>query len=127
MQKLILRFFFLLAIMLGVLFFAHTFVLKALLIPFDKLLFLSSYLVNFIMVLFIYVVLVYLKDIRPELLGYAFMLGSGIKFIVFFLIFYRIFKADDIMDKIEFGSFFIPYGFCLIVEIFFLLKILKRV
>jgi hypothetical protein len=58
--------------------------------------------------------------------GFVFMAGSALKFLVFFLVFYPIYKADDEMQAVEFAAFFIPYSICLIAEVIYLSKQLNN-
>jgi len=58
--------------------------------------------------------------------GFVFMAGSALKFLVFFLVFYPIYKADDEMQAVEFTAFFIPYAVCLITEVIYLSKQLNN-
>ena len=54
------------------------------------------------------------------------MAGSGLKFLLFFLLFYPSYKADGNMSTLEFISFFIPYAICLILEVSYLSKELNN-
>lgn len=44
------------------------------------------------------------------------MLGSFVKFAVFLIWFYPIFKLDGHIDKLEFATFFVPYLVSLLFE-----------
>jgi len=84
-----------------------------------------SYLINGLLAIFIFSVLMILKKKYNDQLGFLYMLGSFVKFGAFFLIFYPIFKQDDIITKIEFGIFFVPYLISLLIETIDLIKILN--
>ena len=84
-----------------------------------------SYLINGLLAIFIFSVLMILKKKYNDQLGFLYMLGSFVKFGAFFLIFYPIFKQDDIITKIEFGLFFVPYLISLLIETIDLIKILN--
>lgn len=43
-------------------------------------------------------------------LGFLFMLGSGFKFVFFFVFFYPYFLQDGELTRVEFFTFFIPYS-----------------
>ena len=58
--------------------------------------------------------------------GFVFMAGSGLKFLVFFLVFYPNFKSDGKMQTLEFAAFFIPYLLCLVAEVAYLSKTLNN-
>lgn len=58
--------------------------------------------------------------------GFLFLGGSGVKFLVFFLIFYPAYQQDGLMATSEFAAFFVPYASCLILEVGFLSKQLNN-
>jgi F0F1-type ATP synthase assembly protein I len=58
--------------------------------------------------------------------GFIFLGGSGLKFLVFFLVFYPYYRQDGVMATSEFAAFFIPYATCLILEVIFLSKQLNN-
>ena len=84
-----------------------------------------SYLINGLLAIFIFSVLMILKKKYNDQLGFLYMLGSFVKFGAFFLVFYPLFKQDDIITKIEFGLFFVPYLISLLIETIDLIKILN--
>ncbi|MFN4233494.1 MAG: hypothetical protein ACK4IK_01675 [Bacteroidia bacterium] len=86
----------------------------------------SAYIVNALLAITIYVVINIIIKNKPEIAGFVFMGGSGIKFIFFFLFFYPAYKQDGQISKLEFLSFFIPYTICLITEVYFLIQRLKQ-
>ena len=59
-------------------------------------------------------------------LGFIFMTGSLIKFGIFFIVFYPGYKTDGDIQTLEFTSFFTPYAICLIIETYFLVKLLNQ-
>ena len=76
----------------------------------------SSYLLNYFLALVIVgLILFYIRKIKTYI-GFIFMLGSFLKFAVFFIWFYPTFKIDGNIDKLEFTSFFIPYLVSLLFE-----------
>jgi hypothetical protein len=85
-----------------------------------------SYLVNLVMAFGIYVAMYKLKEIQPNNLGFIFMMGSLVKFGLFFLFFFPVYKADGEMSSLEFSSFFIPYAVSLILETMTLSKLLNN-
>ncbi len=85
-----------------------------------------SYAVNFILAASIYVSLFFLRKRLKNQIGFLFMAGSLLKFVVFFLVFYPVYREDGQMDKLEFASFFIPYALGLVIETIFTAKMLKN-
>jgi len=67
-----------------------------------------------------------LKKKYKDQLGFFFIAGSFVKFVFFFVFFYPSFKVDGVINTQEFASFFIPYVLCLIIETFFMAKVLKK-
>ena len=94
----------------------HLFVLYLLEIPLFENMIVEAYLINFLLAFGIYVGMYKLKDTQPNNMGFIFMMGSLIKFGVFFLLFFPAYKSDGEMKALEFSSFFIPYATCLILE-----------
>lgn len=95
-----------------------------LLIPADLLL--LGYGLNFLLAIGLYTGLTYLASNQSPYLGFAFLFGSALKFIVYFLIFDPIFKRDGSLSAQEFFYFFIPYFSCLTVETIALVRLLNR-
>ena len=85
-----------------------------------------SYLVNFLLATAIFLALFGLRRRYKNHIGFLYMGGSLLKFLVFFLLFYPAYRADGIVSKSEFGAFFIPYLICLVMETVFTAKILLR-
>lgn len=86
----------------------------------------SAYLINYglaAMVLFLVE-----RNLKKESAktGFIFLAGSGLKFLVFFLVFYPTFNTDGTMDRQEFTTFFVPYLGCLILEVYYLSKQLNN-
>lgn len=85
----------------------------------------ASYIINFILAVFIYIVLYMRRIPQHDVLGFLFMAGSMLKFVIFFAVFSPWFKQDGDISKLEFASFFIPYAACLIYETKALSKLLN--
>ena len=85
-----------------------------------------SYAVNYVMALGIFLLLFYLKEKLSNAIGFLFMGGSLLKFLIFFLVFYPSYKSDGKMQGGEFAAFFIPYLLALIIETFFASKMLQK-
>ena len=86
----------------------------------------ASYIVNYCMALVIYVTLYKLRIKYLDLLGFIFMGGSFLKFAVFFIFFNPLFKENGNVSTVEAMSFLIPYLACLIIETFYLIKLLNN-
>jgi len=96
-------------------------------LEFDFTLVLLGYVINFAMALGIYSVLLYFSEKKNKNLGFLFMFGSTLKFVIYFLIFDPIFMLDRKLTKVEFFIFFVPYFTCLLVETFGLIKLLREI
>ena len=114
------------AILLGIVFFIHIGVLKTLSLPvFDHRIVLC-YLVNFALIIIVFGTLYLFKEKYKSQLGFLFLAGSFLKFIIFFIVFYPFFKMDNHISKLEFAAFFVPYSIGLILETFSLVKWLNK-
>ncbi len=85
-----------------------------------------SYMVNFLLAAGIFVFLYGLRKKYKNQIGFMYMGGSLLKFMVFFIVFYPDYRADGMVTRSEFGAFFVPYLLCLILETVFTAKILLR-
>ena len=84
------------------------------------------YVFNTVLAVLIYVVILRLKDRHSEKIGFVFLIGSGLKFLLFFLLLYPAFNADGELSSMEFASFFIPYTLNTVVENVVLVRQLRR-
>ena len=107
-------------------FLIHIGILNFLGLPFFENKIVLSYVINFLLAVIIFTVIYRLKETQKDNLGFLFIGGSFIKFLVFFLLFYPSFKADGNINKLEFSSFFIPYIICLVIETASLSKFLNK-
>jgi len=80
----------------------------------------APYLANFILALIITVLLYVLRVKQARNLGFMFMGSSFLKFAVFFMVFFPIYKLDGDVTRFEFAQFFVPYAISLTVETVFL-------
>ncbi len=85
-----------------------------------------SYSVNFLLATGIFVLLFLLRKKYKHQIGFIYMGGSLLKFLVFFLLFYPGYREDAMVTRSEFGAFFVPYLLCLLFETVFTAKILLR-
>jgi hypothetical protein len=86
----------------------------------------QAYIFNALAAVLILTFMLRLAQKSKDYLGFVFMGGSLLKFLVFFVFFYPVYKADDKIQALEFSSFFIPYLICLSFKSFVLLKSLNR-
>ena len=88
---------------------------------------LKSYVLNAIMALIVFFAIYIFRDKYRDLLGFFFLGGSLLKFTLFFIFLYPGFNQDGSLERLEFLVFFVPYGFALVLETFFLVKLLNTV
>ena len=119
MNKQLLNFHFLLFFILVISFFFHKYSIDNT----DRLLFL--YAINASIAIFVYWIVFLLRNNNKGYLGYYFLLGTFIKFFIFFIFVLPIFKEDNIVSRTEFFTFFIPYFLSLMVETKSLISLLN--
>lgn len=107
-------------------FFLHLGVLYTLNYPLFENHIVLSYVINLILVLKVFGILYLLRYKYKGQLGFLFLAGSIIKFAIFFIVFHPRFKADGVITKLEFASFFVPYLVGLILETVSLSKWLNK-
>jgi O-antigen ligase len=113
-------------LLLFVAFCIHILVLHAFSLPlFDNNVILS-YSINYVLIIAVFGFLYLMRNKYKSQLGFLFLAGSLLKFAVFFIVFYPIFKEDGQMSKLEFASFFAPYGMGLFLETLSLSKWLNK-
>ncbi len=81
-----------------------------------------SYLGNYFVSVFIFLIIILKKDSHTNLLGFFFLAGSLFKFLLFFLFLYPKFTADALISKNEITTFFIPYTISVVIELRYLIK-----
>ncbi|MCR9226428.1 MAG: DUF6168 family protein [Flavobacteriaceae bacterium] len=121
------RFVFLLLGGLTALFLAQSWVLEGRGHDPHSLHIIKSYMLNLIMALIIFFAIYIFRNKYRDLLGFFFLGGSLLKFALFFIFLYPSFIADGTLERLEFLVFFVPYGFALILETYFLVKLLNTV
>ena len=119
MNKQLLNFHILLFFILGISFFFH----KCSIDNTDHLPFL--YAINASIAILVYWIVFLLRNNNKGYLGYYFLLGTFIKFFIFFIFVLPIFKDDNIVSRTEFFTFFIPYFLSLMVETKSLISLLN--
>jgi len=111
---------------LGIVFAFHLAILHFLDFPLFENQLITSYSINGILAIIIFITLYKLRVKYLDLLGFIFMAGSFLKFGVYFIFFHPIFKQDEVVTTLEATSFLAPYLLCLIIETFYLIKMLNN-
>ncbi len=126
MKKTTFNFLLILAMVLAVVFSAHLFILNILKLPIfaDKIV--LSYTINYALAAIILIFIQSRFNKKSSHTGFIFLGGSGLKFLVFFLVFYPFYREDGTMATSEFAAFFVPYATCLVLEVAFLSKQLNN-
>ena len=92
---------------------------------FDSQHLILMYTINLLIASIVYWLVYLLRNTQKEYLGFYFLAGTFIKIVVFLLVILPLIKEDDVVSKVEFFSFFVPYTLSLIIEVFFLIDIIK--
>ena len=122
----LLRYLIVLVVMLGISFVLHAWVrARSGLVSIGDLL-VGSYLFNFFMAFAIVAGLYAVRFRMKQQIGFLFIGGSALKFLVFFLFFYPSFTADGSISRAEFSSFFVPYFLALATETYFTASMLQN-
>ncbi|MCB0467811.1 MAG: hypothetical protein KDC64_06315 [Aequorivita sp.] len=126
MKKATIKFLALLLLVILVAFAVHLFILQNMGLPIfaDKIV--LSYLLNYILAATILIFIQSKFNKKSSQTGFIFLAGSGLKFLVFFLVFYPFYREDGTMATSEFAAFFVPYAICLFLEVAFLSKQLNN-
>ncbi len=85
------------------------------------------YLTNAVLATLVFIGLLKYGEKQIDNLGYVFLVGSLLKFMVYLIVFRPFFNKDGATTKLEFLSFFIPYAIALVVEIYFITKVLNAI
>lgn len=125
MRKLILEFLGQTFLFSSIVFALHLFLLEKFELPLYDNQIVLAYLMNFLLAVVIFVGLCLLKRKYNDQIGFLFMVGSFLKFAMFFAFFYPAYKADGDLSRLEFFAFFTPYLVCLVSETFSLNKLLN--
>jgi hypothetical protein len=87
----------------------------------------ESYFLNAFVAIFLYFIINKLKEKFKNSIGFIFILGSLIKFLLFFALIYPSFKVDGKVSKPEFTAFFVPYFVSLFYETLAIIKLLNSI
>ena len=105
----------------------HLFVLNLYSKPLFDALIIEAYAVNILTATITYSILFYFREKRKNQLGFLFLGGRVLKFLVFFLVFNSSYKFDGQITPQEFFAFFTPYVLALIIEVFCLSKWMNKI
>ncbi len=119
MIKKILRFVVLLAVVLLVAFLLHSYFYKT-----YKTVLKASYLGNFLMTVFVFTLLNVASKRLFNQLGFLFLGGTFLKFILFFTVLKPYFNTVE-NQNVAFVLFFIPYTIASVLEVIYLIKLLN--
>lgn len=108
------------------LFWLHTFAINQLGLSVQDEHLRACYLFNTVIALVFLFFLFFVSKHDPTILGWVFLLSSGLKFLLFFALIYPSFQATGLSPNQDFLTFFIPYAAALTLEIYQLIKILNR-
>ncbi|MAY23831.1 MAG: hypothetical protein CMC74_13700 [Flavobacteriaceae bacterium] len=120
------RFLVILLLVLSIVFGIHLLLLAVMGQPLFAHRILAAYVINFLLALVVLFLVQRSLQKNSAQAGFVFMAGSGLKFVVFFIVFYPFYRANDAMETIEFTTFFTPYAICLILEVAYLSKQLNN-
>ena len=120
------RFLAALSLVLILVFAGHLLVLEFLDLPLFENLIIPAYLANYFLAIGIFLSLYLLRKKYSSELGFIFMGGSFVKFIIFFIFFYPVYRADGSPNALETTAFLVPYMTSLFIETYTLVKLLER-
>ena len=106
-------------------FFGHISILSYFEIPPFQNFIIYAYLFNYVIASAIVSGLYIIRKKYKDNLASLFLIGSLFKFILFYVVFYPMYKEDGSMSRMEFFTFFIPYFSCLIMEALALILLLR--
>jgi len=115
-----------LTIILAVVFGIHTAILSLIDKPVFENKIVFSYVINLVLAIAIFGFLYKYRERFKSQIGFLFLAGSFVKFAVFFIIFYPVYKGDNDISSLEFAAFFVPYAICLVLETSSLVKWLNK-
>ncbi len=126
MKKTTINFLMVLLLVMVVVFAVHLYILQNMELPIFADRIVLSYVINYALAAAILIFIQSKFNKKSSQTGFIFLGGSGLKFLVFFLVFYTFYREDGTMSASEFAAFFVPYATCLILEVAFLSKQLNN-
>jgi len=125
MNKTILSFLVTLLVSVVLVFICHLLLLNYNNFPLFQNRIVLSYSINILLAIGIYLFLYRNRINYKAELGFLYMAGSLLKLFFFGILLYPSYHKDGSVSKIEVFTFFIPYVVCLIIETYFLIKLLN--
>jgi len=107
------------------LFCLHFFTIEQLDISVQRQILIVCYLFNTLFAISFFILLLFVSKYNPSILGWVFLMASGLKFLLFFALIFPNFQLIRMSQKQELITFFIPYAAALTFEIHQLIKILN--
>ena len=114
----------LLLLMTG-LFCLHFFTIEQLDTSVQRQILIVCYLFNTLFAISFFILLLFVSKYNPSILGWVFLMTSGLKFLLFFALIFPNFQLIRMSQKQELITFFIPYAAAFTFEIHQLIKILN--
>ncbi len=125
MKKPLTPFLLYLTVIISAIFTLHLLALKFKELPLFHHKIVLSYSINTFLAVSTFLFL-YLNRIKYKAeLGFLYMAGSFLKVLFFGVLLYPSYHKDGNISRTEFFTFFIPYVTCLIIETYFLIKLLS--
>jgi hypothetical protein len=92
----------------------------------DKSIMVQSYIVNLVLGVIVFVVIELFKKKNTNILGFIFLGGSLLKFLVYFIYILPLLTSTGEVTKFKFLVFYIPYFICLMLELLFLVRLMNN-
>ncbi len=86
----------------------------------------QTYALNGFFVYLLFIIIHFFLDRTKKHIGFIFISFSILKFLLFFILIFPIYKIDDHISRTEILAFFIPYSISILFEIGFLGKLLNN-
>jgi len=86
----------------------------------------QTYALNGFFVYLLFIIIHFFLDRTKKYIGFIFISFSILKFLLFFVLIFPVYKIDDHISRTEILAFFIPYSISLFFEISYLGKLLNN-
>lgn len=126
MSKAALHFTLLIGLILGVSFVIHSSIQHYTHIGSFEFHLILNYLFNFVITCGVTMLLIFFDSRTTNKLGFVFLYSSMFKFLLFFIFIKPNLALSEGSKEMEFMSFFIPYGICLVTETIYLVRLLGK-
>ena len=126
MSKAALHFTLLIGLILGVGFVIHSSIQHYTHIGSFEFHLILNYLFNFVITCGVTMLLIFFDSRTTNKLGFVFLYSSMFKFLLFFIFIKPNLALSEGSKGMEFMSFFIPYGICVVTETIYLVRLLGK-